>query len=112
MSAGSSECPICGGKLSNDDLRFHRNIIFCDTGAVALGPASETIVKALLRTPGGLTTFQLAELTGMMNGHVSVMVNTINRKFRDIGWSIPNIGCGGRGGALYVIRRKWAPLAA
>ena len=103
----TSDCPICGGKLPNEELRLHKNIVFCDNGAVPLGPASETIVRALLRTPGGLTAFQLAELTGMTNGNVSNMVILIDRKFRDIGWAVPNIGCGGRGGALYVIKREY-----
>lgn len=103
----TSTCPICGGALPNEELRFQQNIVFCDTGAVALWPTELTAAKALLRSPGGLETFQLAAAIGVTNRTARRIVARLARKLRDIGWDAPNIGCTGRDGALFVIRRKW-----
>ena len=100
-------CPICGGELPNQDLRLHRNIIFCNSGAVALGPVEMTFVKALLRSPGGLTSFQLAEISETSLHHMGGRISMLDRKLNDIGSGVRNIGCRrGPGAALYVIRRE------
>ncbi len=93
--------------MKNDDLRLHRNIVFCDSGAVALWPTEVTAFKALRRTPGGLDTFQLATAIGVTNRAARRILARLASKLRDIGWDAPNIGCTGRAGALFVIRRKW-----
>ena len=104
----TSACPLCGGTLPNEGLRFHRNILISDSGAVALAPTEETIARALLRAPGGLTTLEVAHCAGILPRYVWALgVNRLGVKLQDIGWAVKNIGCGGRGGALYVIQRKW-----
>ena len=72
-----------------------------------MGPMELTVMKALLRSPGGMETGQLAELTGMSNHNVGTRTGILDRKLADIGWAVKNIGCGGRGGALYVIKRRF-----
>ncbi len=103
----TSACPICGGELKHSELRFHGDIVFCDSGAVSLSPVQSTIVKALMTNPAGLDTQQLGERIGMNVYGISAAMIRARRKLESIGWGVPNIGCGGRGGALYVLKRKW-----
>ena len=98
----TSACPICGGALSNEELRQYKFIVFCDNGAVDLSPAEATIVKALLGSPGGLGT-----VAGILPRSVwEIGVNRLGQKLQDIGWAVVNIGPGRGGLALYVIRRE------
>jgi len=100
-------CPLCGGELTNPGFRLHRNIVFCDSGAITLGPTELTIFKALLHNPGGMDKAQLAERAGILPRYVwPIGVNRLGSKLADIGWTVVNVGCGGRGGATYVIKRK------
>ncbi len=101
----TSACPLCGGELTNPDLRFHRNIVFCDSGAVALAPTQLTITKGLARNPVGLEAFQIAETCGLTRRATQRAIIRLDRKLRDIGWRIRNAGC--PGGSLYLLERKW-----
>lgn len=99
-------CPICGGELEHKELRLYKNILYCETGATTLGAIEQRLVVALLRSPGGLSTLQFAELVGTTMVNINSRVKQLNKKLMSIEWTIKNVVGRGRGGALYVIRRK------
>lgn len=101
-------CPICEGELKNEELRLHRNILYCETGAIALGAIELRIVMTLIHSPGGSSTQQLAEIVGTTIVNINSRVKQLNMKLRDIKWTMKNIAGKGRGGALYVLRRRKA----
>lgn len=101
----TSACPLCGGELKHPELRFHRNIVFCDSGAVALAPTQLTVTKSLARNPAGLEASQISEASGLTTRATQRAIIRLDRKLSDIGWHIRNAGC--PGGSLYLLERKW-----
>ena len=99
-------CPICGGELKHKELRIHENILYCSTGAIPLGAIELRIVKALIRSCGGLSTYQLTDIIGTTAVNINSRVKQLSKKLGRIEWTMKNIAGRGPGGAVYVLARK------
>ena len=98
-------CPICGGRLESDDLRLRENVLYWRGGVASLGPVEHAIILMLRANPGGLTTNAISERSGQTTRCTYVELAHLKRKLKSIGWTIRNVGCRGRGNALYVLGR-------
>ena len=99
-------CPICGGELEHGELRLHKNVVYSGAGAATLGVIELRIITALLRSNGGLTTLQLAELVGSIPVNINSRIRDLRTKLKRIGWTVKNLTGRGVSGALYVIRKE------
>ena len=98
-------CPICGGLLESDDLQLRENVLYWSDGYATLGPVEHGVILMMRANPGGLTAGAIAERTGQTTKCTYVEIANLKRKLKLIGWTIRNVGCRGRGNALYVLGR-------
>ena len=99
----SDDCPICGGRLLNEELKLHQDVVYSLAGSMPLGPVHHAMVRMFKENPGGLTTNGVADRTGQSINSTQVELWMLKNSLTKIGWTIRNIGCRGRGNALYVL---------
>ncbi len=98
-----NKCPICGGRLKDKKVKFHKNILHWRGGSATLGPVHFAITQMLLKNPGGLTTEGVSDRTGQTIQTTQVEIYQLKKKLEPIGLVVKNIGGGGRRNALYVL---------
>ena len=85
----SKLCPVCGNALKNLELRVSNHIAFSSTGSVSLSPCMETILRAVLRSPGELNSEEIGDLTGTSYNTVRQHVYQLRLRLWEIGWEMP-----------------------
>ena len=90
----------------NEELMLRQNVLYCRGGSMPLGPVHHAMVMMLKANPGGMTTKGMQDRTGQTLQSTQVEIYYLQKKLAKVGWTVKNIGCKGRGMALYILAKE------